>query len=459
MNYPAISFSPDYPMNKHAILKLLLAVAFLMTGSHAHCQDLPHDSLSLADCIRIALKNSYTVQNASLAARIARIDHQESRQNLIPGVNMGVGHNLSQGRSIDLVTNQYINQNFSSGNQYVSGSVTLFRGLEALNRIRQQAAGSKAATFEEQAVKDQLMLDVVLAYIQVLTTRDMSAQTEKRIELTKQQVKRTTDLHNNGVIPPSDFYDLKGQLAGDLNALNDIRKAHMEARVTLARLMNISYEQLIPVKSLAFTIPGPSGTALSASEVHENAALWLPSLKAAEWRIAQAQDAIRVARAGHSPRLTMGGGFQSTYSSNSPLGYFEQAQNNLGHYLSFGLTIPLTDHILVRNNVARARINLQDAGYRAQNTKLEGQRNISQTVFNLELARDNYHNLTEREENLRESFRIATARFEAGDINSVLFLTAKNNLEQATADKIIGRYQWTLQQYFSDYFNGQLSLQ
>ncbi len=439
-------------------MKLLLAAAFLIIGRHVHGQDLPHDSLSLSDCIRIALKNSYAVQSANLGARLARIDHQESRQNLIPGVSMGVGHNLSQGRSIDLVTNQYINQSFSSGNQYVSGSVTLFRGLEALNRIRQQAAAGKAAAFEEQAAKDQLMLDVVLAYIQVLTTRDMSTQTEKRIELTKQQVKRTTDLHNSGVIPPSDFYDLKGQLAGDLNALNEIRKAHMEARLNLARLMNISYEQLTPVGSIDFNGPEPSAAALTPSEVQENAALWLPSLKAAEWRIAQAQDGIRVARAGHSPRLTMGGGFQSTYSSNSPAGYFEQTKNNLGRYLSFGLTIPLTDHILVRNNVARARINLQDAEYRARNTDLEWQRTISQTVFNLKLAGENYRNLTEREEYLRESFRIATARFEAGDINSVLFLTAKNNLEQAMADKIIGRYQWTLQQYLADYFNGQLSL-
>ncbi len=445
-------------MNKSTILKLLLSAVFLIAGRQVHCQALPHDSLSLSDCIRLALKNSYTVQSANLTTRLARIDHQESRQSLIPGVNMGVGHNLSQGRSIDLVTNQYINQNFSSGNQYVSGSVTLFRGFEALNRIRQQAAAGKSAAFEEQATKDRLMLDVVLAYIQVLTARDMAAQTEKRIELTKQQVRRTTDLHNSGVIPPSDFFDLKGQLAGDLNALNEIRKAHMEARINLARLMNISYEQLPPVASIGLNDPEHSA-ALAASEVQENAALWLPSLKAAEWRIAQAQDGIRVARAGHSPRLTLGGGFQSTYSSNSPQGYFEQTRNNLGRYLSFGLTIPLTDHILVRNNVARARINLEDAEYRARNTTLEWQRTISQMVFNLRLARENYHNLTEREEYLRESFRIATSRFEAGDINSVLFLTAKNNLEQAMADKIIGRYQWTLQQYLADYFNGQLTLQ
>ncbi|ODS73229.1 MAG: hypothetical protein ABS46_20355 [Cytophagaceae bacterium SCN 52-12] len=430
-----------------------------MAAAGARGQELTGDSLSLSDCIRLALKNSYIAQSANLGTRLARIDHQESRQSLIPGVSMGVGHNLSQGRSIDLVTNQYINQNFSSGNQYISGSVTLFRGLEALNRIRQQAAAGKAAAFEEQAVKDQLMLDVILAYMQVLTARDMWAQTEKRIELTKQQVKRATDLHSSGVIPPSDFYDLKGQLAGDLNALNEIRKAHMEARINLARLMNIPYEQAGPVASISLEVPRSAAAALAPSEVQENAALWLPSLKAAEWRIAQAQDGIRVARAGHSPRLTMGGGFQSTYSSNSSLGYFEQAKNNLGRYLSFGLTIPLTDHILIRNNVARARINLEDAGYRARNTELEWQSTITQTLFNLELAKENYHNLTEREENLQESFRIATARFQAGDINSVLFLTAKNNLEQAMADKIIGRYQWTLQQYFADYFNGKLSLQ
>lgn len=443
-------------MDNGLILKILLMVLYCLIGRGVSGQEIRGDSLSLSDCIRIAWKNNYESQKSALNRRLSEIDYHESRQNLIPGVNLGVGHNLSQGRRIDLVTNQYINQRFSSGNQFVSSSVTLFRGLESLYRIRQQAAAGKAASLEEQAAKDQVMLDVILAYLQALTSRDILSQTEMRVELTRQQLKRISDLHANGAVLPSDYYDLKGQLAGDLSALNDVKKTHLNAVIALAGVMNIPYEQLVPLRMpdieflrLSPDLPAPEKT-------FETVSLWLPALKAAEWRIVQAKEGIRVARSGHSPRLTLGAGFESTYSSNSNLGYFEQAKNNIGRYLSFGITIPLTDHILVRNNVMRAKINLEDAEYSAQNTRNEWQRTISRTALNLDLARQNLGNLAERELNFRESFRIATVRFEAGDINSVLFLTSKNNMDQAGADKIIGQYEWMLQRLISGYYTGKL---
>lgn len=442
-------------MDKNTILTALLALFYLLMGREVKSQGTTADSLSLADCIHLAWKHNYEVQRGRLANEAAAIDYRESKQNLIPAIDFGIGHNLSQGRRIDLVTNQYINQRFSAGNQFLNGSAVLFRGLESLHRIRQQAAAGSAANFEEQSVRDRVMLDVILAYIQVLTSRDVLAQTELRIELTRQQLKRTTDLHNSGAVSPSDYYDLKGQLAADLNLLNSFKQTYMEAQVALAAVINLTLEELKPLETIDFQLLTSSYPADKAGQVFESAALWLPSLKAAQFRMQQAETGVRVARAGHSPRLTMGAGFESTYSSNSGQGYFEQTKNNLGRYISFGLRIPITDHIFVKNSIARAKIDLQDAIYVSKNTQNTVQRQVSQSVLSLDIARENYQNLVEREENFQESFRIATSRFNEGDINSVIFLTAKNNMEQAAADKIIGRYQWALQQYIAEYFTGQ----
>ncbi|WP_345032501.1 TolC family protein [Ravibacter arvi] len=417
------------------------------------------DSLDLATCIQLAWSNNYLATSSGLSREQAHIDHREARQRLIPSLEARFGHNLSQGRRIDLVTNQYINQRFTSGNQSLSTSATLFQGLAALHKIREQAAAYRASVAEEQSAREQVMLDVILAYTQVLTARDMLHQMELRLELTRQQVKRTSDLHDNGAILPADYYDLRGQYASDKNALNDLHKTYSEAMTNLARAMNVPADQVGPVRSFGDAFPLTTPDSLTADGLYDDAVLSLPTVKATELRILSSKAALKASRSAHSPRLTFGAGFESTYSSNSDQTYFNQTKNNMGRYLSFGLNIPIVDHLFVRNNVARSKIQLTDAELKAANTKNDLQRTISQSLINLRLAAENFKNLVEREENFQESFRIAKVRFEAGDLNSVLFLTAKNNMDQALADKIIGKYEWRLQQFIIDYYQGLLPWQ
>ena len=411
------------------------------------------DTLTLENCIKLALENNLEATRSNIAVRREGINLRQTRFDLLPSVSAFVGHSYSQGRYIDPATNQFIENRLTSGFQDVSGSLILFDGLASLYKIRQQAFLLRATQMEEQQTKDQLILNVVLAYIQVLTAKDMLEQSENRLEVTEEQVRRNTILHEEGGISPGDYHDIKGEYANDLNAFTDAQATYNEALVALARLLNQPFDANLQLASLDKT-PATSLQKEDAQQLYQNAAAYLGTIRAADFRKQQADFGLKVARASFFPTLSLGGGFESRYSDNSSTPFLEQMQNNLGRYASLRLQIPLFNRFTNRSNVARAKLNVLDATYEAETRRNELQQTAQQVLFDLNVARDKYQNLVEQVEHYAESFRVAEVRFNAGDINSFLYLTAKNKMDNANANLVIARYQWHLRQRIVDYYNG-----
>src|SRR5690606_23053521 len=145
-----------------------------------------------------------------------------------------------------------------------------------------------------------------------------------------------------------------------------------------------------------------------------------------------------------------------SYSKDGTGNYYDQVQNNLGRSIMFSLSIPIFSRFQVRNNVARAKLDLLDAKQAAQTRRNELQQTTHQVLFNLEASKARYKNLVDQVAHYTESFRIAEVRFNAGAINSVEFLIAKNKMDNAKANLVIARYQWHLQQRIVDYYNGAM---
>src|SRR5690606_26480812 len=188
--------------------------------------------------------------------------------------------------------------------------------------------------------QDQLKLDVILAYVQLLTAQDMLKQAELNAEVTEQQVNQAAIKHEKGAINPGDYYDLKGQYMADLTAVNDLRVSRNNSRVTLANLLNLPAGkeiEILPLEEERLIDPEP----VDEVRLYDYAVNTLPAIKAAALREKEAGVALKVARSAYFPSLQVGAGFESNYSGNENLSYGQQMQNNLGRYLSFTLSVPL----------------------------------------------------------------------------------------------------------------------
>lgn len=411
---------------------------------------------SLAECIQLAIKANPTLLQNELDVKRAEVNLAQAKANRLPDVDASLQHSLTSGRSQDNSTLQYISSNNSTGNFSLGASLPLFRGFRLFNEIRMRADAKTAGklTFDTQI--NNLKLDVITAYIQSLTAQDILRQSEMQTEVTREQVRRAESMHKEGAINPGDYFDLKGQLANDVNTIENNRQLLYSSRVKLAALLNMAENQLGELDNIGIN---ETGQRLDEKQLYDMAVDQLPDIKALDYRIKVAERDIKIAKSYYYPSLSLSAGLGSNYSKLGIQGtYWSQMRNNVGKSISLNLSIPIFNHLQVYNNVRLAKLDLQAAKYQKEIQQNVLRSATSNAVFNLQNASNMITQLRSQNENYAESFRIAKVVFELGNSNSVIFLTAKTKFDNSQIQLVVKQYEWLLQKYINDYYAGSLNL-
>nr|WP_288811578.1 TolC family protein [uncultured Sphingobacterium sp.] len=411
---------------------------------------------TLAECIQLAVKANPTLLQNELNVKRAEVNLSQAKANRLPNLNGQLGHSLTSGRSVDNSTNQYITRNNSSGNFSLDASVPVFNGFRILNDIRMRADAKTAGKLEFDSQVNALKLDVITAYIQVLTAQDVLKQSELQTEVTREQVRRAEAMQKEGAINPGDYYDLKGQLANDINSIENNKQILNMNRVKMAGFLNIDEAQLGDLQALELTTDAQK---LDAATLYKLATENLPDIPALDWKIKAAEKNIKIAQSSYWPSLSLNGGLNSNYSKNGMDGdYWYQMKNNVGKYVSLNLSIPVFNRFKVRNDVKLAKLDLEATKFQREIALNNLRAETSNAVFNLRNASNTIVQLHEQNTNYAESFRIAKVVFELGNSNSVIFLTAKNKYDNSQIQLVVKQYEWLLQKYINDYYAGSLNL-
>lgn len=431
--------------------RVTTVVAFFILLTAAKAQH-----FTLQQCIDTALAKNIAVKQSGLLAETADVNLKQARANLLPDLNASLNHGINQGRSIDPFTNTYVNQSVNYANYGINSGVVLFNGMSLQNAVKQNAYAYDASRMEWQQAKDNLTLNVILAYLQVLNNEDLVASATKQKELSAKQLERLDILDKQGAIPPSQVSDLKGQLMNDeLNILN-LRNQLESSKLTLAQLMNVPYSKNISLDRINADEFLTAYTKTS-DEIFQTALQQFSLIKSVELRKKSFEYAVKSARGARYPSLILGGSAQTNYSSaaqnaGAKIPYGDQISNNVFYGLNLGLRIPIFNSFRARNNVKLADIALRNSELVEEGTKIQLQQQIEQAHLNMTLAYDRYKALVEQVAAYNTSFKAAEARFGAGVGTSVDYLIAKNNLDRANINLISARYDFVLRKKILDYY-------
>lgn len=436
-------------MNRNQLLGILLWVVI----SHSIYSQ-AQSRWNLQHCIELALKNNPNVHRVRLQHEKDQISKRQSWQNILPTVEGSLSHGWNQGRTIDPTTNQFIDETITAGNPSLSSGITLFNGWRALHDIRMKANTLKTGELQLEAEKENLILDVIEAYILVLTAKDIHQQTEEQLELMKAQVQRAEIMHAEGNFSPNDYFDLQGQYSEDKNLVENAKQSLYHAQIRLAGLLHLSVQDL---EELTPLILHEEVDILTAETLYESGKE-LPLIQVWDWRIKETKQAVKIARSEYYPSLYLNAGFNSRYSNSSDLAYWDQSKNNLGKYISFYLKIPIFNGLSVRNQVKHAKIKVKEISWQKEIALNTLREKTAKVVFDLQITEKILENLKVQEENYQESFRISQVQFDLGATNSVLYLTAKNKWQNSQNRLLIKRYEWMLQKYINDYYQGKLEI-
>ncbi|HZH66988.1 MAG TPA: TolC family protein [Flavisolibacter sp.] len=437
-------------------MKRILTTCLLILMLQVTVMAQPTYRYTLQQCIDTAVARNIQVRQNSLQAEAAGVNLKQARANILPDLNASFDHGINQGRSIDPFTNTYVNQSVNYAGYGVNSGVVLFSGLSLQNAIRQNAFAYDASRMELQQAKDNLTLNVILAYLQVLNNEDLLASSAKQKELSAKQLERLEILDREGAISPAQLADVKGQLMNDELAILNLRNSLETSKLALAQLMNVPYHTSMSLERINadefLTVYIKSN-----EQVYETALQQFSLVKAVALRKRSAEYALKSARGTLFPSLILGGGLQTNYSSvaqnaTGKIGYNEQVKNNIFSTINLGLRFPILNSFRTRNNIRLADITVRNSELVEENTKVQLRQQVEQAHLNMTNGYERYKTLVEQVAAYAISYKAAEARFSAGVGTSVDYLIAKNNLDRANINLITAKYDFVLRKKVLDFY-------
>lgn len=464
--------------------KSFLLIALLFLSSFARAQK----KWGLQECIDYALKNNLTVQQSALNNKDSKVALNQSKANYLPTVNGFGTNNFNFGRSIDPFTNTFQNQQIRSNNFGVTGSVVLFNGLQNYSAMQQNELLYKASEYDLNQAINNLSLSVANAYLSILLNDEILSSTRIQAENTKKQLERTEKLYNAGSVSIGNVLDLKAQYANEqlniTNAQNQVKLAYL----ILWQLLELPYDENNTIEKVAIDIPKGEAV-VSTNALVTSYSTRGPEIQSAEIRLLAAQKGLTLAKSGRSPKLTMNGSVNTTYSQSfmrstgydylgTRILYFDQnnvpvtapyytstgtevtpfnqqLKDNLGKSLGFTLSVPVLNNWQVNNNIQRSKINLERSKLNLNQTRNQVYRTITQAVLDLEAAKARYAAAMNSYEAGNLSYKNAEQRFNAGAMNFTDYTVSKNNFMRAEATMLQAKYEFIFRQRVVDFYNGK----
>ena len=127
-------------------------------------------SWDLKACMDYAVQHNIQLRQGEINAQITKNNLDQSKAGTLPSINLGAAHTYNFGKTIDRFTNTFANTQVLSQNFFVSSNVVLFSGLSQFNNIKANEYGYLSATENLKQQKNDLILNLVNLYLNVIFT-------------------------------------------------------------------------------------------------------------------------------------------------------------------------------------------------------------------------------------------------------------------------------------------------
>ena len=444
---------------------------------------------NLQECIDIALKNNLDFKSAQLQTQSADVNFKQSKNALLPTLNGNYSIGQTSGRSIDPFTNSYINEKLTFSNAGLRLGATVFNGFNLINQLRQQKLNLLASEMESEDQRYNLILNVTLAYLQVMNTKDLYTLAQNRLKSTNEQLERLKSMFDENMGNPAEYRDFQGLKSNDDANLINSRNNFEDSKLSLMELLNID----IYIDIAAIDVPiSFSAYEETFENVYVQALQNMAIVKAGEYRLEASKKGVSVAKSGYAPEVSLFANLNTNYSSAArifndngssvvdtgdfviigaqdypvnteqtnfiaeKIAYQEQFENNFNSSAGVAVNIPLFNGFDTKNKVALEKIKREEATIDLERIKLRLRSAIEKTYKDMISAFERYEVLQKQSDAYQESLRINEIRFTNGVDNSVSYIISKNNLENARVNLNNAKYDYVLRIKLLEYFKGSI---
>ncbi len=464
------------------VCRLIFGLLFISCAVHAQ------KVWTLQECIEHALKNNIQIKQAELNKELAGVNKDEAIGGMLPTLNAGANHNYYFGRSVDPTTYQFTTSQIRSNNFSLTSSLVLFEGFRLQNSLKQSNLNYLSSKYDLQKIQNDISLNVVTFYLQVLYNKDLLKQAQEQTEASKIQRDRTAEMEKLGAASRGNLLDIEAQYASDELRQVNAQSQYDQAVLSLVQLLELETTAGFSVDTVSFPVPALDVSAINVSTVYDAALKTQPEIKSSEYKVESAAKGLSIARGGIYPRLTLSGSISSIYSSSGQRPVFpwdtisylsgytasyepvytlslvpayektpfrDQLDENLSKSVGFNLVIPLFNGWATRSAVRRSKISFQQAQLNHESVQKTLFKSVQQAVSDVVTASNRFSASQKSVDALSQAYLFNVQKFDLGMVNMYDFLLSKNNYTKAEADLLQAKYDLIFRIKVLDFYQGK----
>jgi outer membrane protein len=440
--------------------------------------------MTLEDCIGTALNNSISLQQAQLNEQGARFDATAAGAAFLPSVNANSGYFTNSGLVVDPVTNTVSRTGLSSASGSLVASLNVFDGFQTYHNYRRAQVDAAASALRYVSGQYEVVLNVSLAYLQVLMAQEAHKVAQEQERLSLRLVERAQKIRAVGSGTPADVYQIQAQHARDAQRAVTTQNQVELTRLALFQAMNA------PVDLTAeFVVPSGSnetqGTAVLLSSpiavLYEASNERQPSIQVAQLSVRSAFHAVKAAKASYLPRLSVNGQWSTTYSNldlvvtgqqtlpmvvgywvnpldpgqridvyrdftvptgTAPKAFGNQITDNVRQFVGLSMNVPLFNALQVRNAVQRAELARASAELNVALSEQQYRQTLERAQLDAKAALAQFKAAETAAQASKENADYAFARREEGMLSAYDYSSAVNTHLAAVSEVLRAKYDW-----------------
>ena len=401
-------------------------------------------SYSLEQAIDAALANNPELN--IMQARIEQANAQlgESLASFYPQIKTSLSHQHSNNpaqafaliiaqRRLDMQSGNFNNPGFVDDYRpQVSASYSLFRGGQDYYNSQAAELNSEAAELEKSAARNRLVNHVTAAYYGELAAMDANTISQRSIESVQSQLHQTQLGYEAGTVLKSDLLSLQVQLAeaqdAQIHAANAIELAQNMLKTLLGLDANDSFA-INPAANKNL----PESPA-NFEQLINQALAQHPELKAAEKRVAIAEQQLSAAKAAHLPKADA---FVSYGSNSKDLTYNSNRDN-----LTAGVMVEMDvfSGFATQEKINKAEHQLTAAKESARQNRLQIENDLKAAQLKLQEALHRAEVSNSASQAAEEALRLVNQQRQAGVVTVSRYLETQVALEKALSRQVSARF-------------------
>lgn len=435
-------------------IKQLTLAGLLLVGLSASAQQ---KKWSLQECVDYALENNITILQGENTILTNEQNVDAANGQFLPSVSGFAGHTVSLGNR-ELFPGQFVDRTDNSTNASISLSQTVFNGFRLTNLYKQSQLNLETSKLELNRIKDDISLNVVNAYLNVLFNIENLEIAKAQYDFSKKQLDQVRDLVNAGVQPQANVYDAEATLSSDLQNVTVAENNYELALLSLSQLLQLPYEGF-EVEVIELDNPSSELMYSNASPIVSYALDNRYEIKVAQKNIENSALNTEISKSGYLPSVTFNYGFGSnvffTNLIDTEDSFFNQLNNQKGHRFSLNVSVPIFSQFQNKTNVAKAKIQEENAQLNLKQAKLDVEANVQRAFADAKAALRAYEAAKSSLESQQIAFQNSQERYDIGAMNAFDLEQSRLRLVNAESSLINAKYDFIFKTKVLDFYLGK----